>query len=120
DAVFQLFQVPLEGDFSFTGRNILEEEVQSDITMPAISLLMESVRLEDELQVLRERLSDPTRVFRQKATQMQWEDPETLETAVGVWARLKKGASINDLQREVPRCSYVIYKTIATMLSGSL
>jgi len=120
DAVFQLFQVPLEGDFSFTGRTILEEEVQADITMPAISLLMESVRLEDELAVLRERLSDPTRVFRQKAAQLAWEDAETLEPAVSVWAKLKKGASLNDLQREVPRCSYVIYRTIATMLGAGL
>ena len=41
DAVFQLFQSPLEGEFSFTGRTVAEEEVQTDITMPAISLLME-------------------------------------------------------------------------------
>ncbi|HWX24489.1 MAG TPA: cyclic nucleotide-binding domain-containing protein, partial [Vicinamibacteria bacterium] len=37
DAVFQLFQSPLEGEFSFTGRVVEEEEVQTDITMPAIS-----------------------------------------------------------------------------------
>src|SRR6185295_15748280 len=82
DAVFQLFQVQVEGDFSFTGRQILEEEVQSDITMPAISLLMESVRLEDELALLRERFTDPDRVFRQKVAHLAWEDPESLETAV--------------------------------------
>src|SRR5678815_4662950 len=35
DAVFQLFQSPLEGEFSFTGRTVPDEEVQSDITMPA-------------------------------------------------------------------------------------
>jgi hypothetical protein len=40
--------------------------------------------------------------------------------AVSVWARLKKSASLNDLQREVPRCSYVIYRTIATLLGAGL
>ena len=74
DAVFQLFQSPLEGDFSFTGRNVQEDEVQADITMPAISLLMESVRLQDELPLLQARIPDAGRVFRQKAAQLQWED----------------------------------------------
>jgi hypothetical protein len=119
DAVFQLFQSPLEGEFSFTGRNVAEEEMQtSDITMPAISLLMESVRLQDELPVLQTRLSDPNRIFKQKAAQFQWDDAETVELGVSVWSRLKKGASLNDLHRDVPRCSYWIYKTIDSMLAA--
>lgn len=120
DAVFQLFQSPLEGEFSFTGRNVAEDEVQTDVTLPGISLLMESVRLQDELPVLQERIPDATRVFRQKAAQVQWEDPETLELAVAIWSRFKKGASIADLHRDVPRCSYYIYKTVATMLDAGL
>jgi CRP-like cAMP-binding protein len=116
DAVFQLFQSPLEGDFSFAGRNIPEEEMQDDITMPAISLLMESVRLQDELPVLQERLPDPDRVFHQKAAQLAWEESETAEIAATVWARLKKGASLGELQRDVPRCSYWIYRTVDTLV----
>jgi CRP-like cAMP-binding protein len=115
DAVFQLFQSPLEGEFSFTGRNYQEDEIQSDISMPAISLLMESVRLQDELPVLQERFTDPDRVFRQKAAQLSWDDEETVELAAAVWMRLKKEASLNDLQREVPRCTYWIYKTVAVL-----
>jgi CRP-like cAMP-binding protein len=120
DAVFQLFQSPLEGEFSFTGRNVAEDEVQTDVTLPGISLLMESVRLQDELPVLQERIPDATRVFRQKAAQVQWEDPETLELAVAIWSRFKKGASIADLHKDVHRCSYYIYKTVATMLDAGL
>lgn len=118
DAVFQLFQTPLEGEFSFSGKDFKEEEIQTDITMPAISLLMESVRLQDELPVLQERIPDPNRVFRQKAPQLQWEDPETVELAAAVWARLKKGASMNDLQRDIPRCTYWLYKAVFTMLGA--
>ena len=116
DAVFQLFQSPVEGEFSFTGRDIEEEEVQSEVTLPAISLLMESVRLQDELPMLEERLPDPDRVFHQKAQQLSWEDTDSVELAASVWARLKKGASIQELQREVPRCSYSIYRTLTTLL----
>ena len=116
DAVFQLFQSPMQGDFSFTGREIAEDEVQSEVSLPAISLLMESVRLQDELPVLEEKLPDPDRVFRQSATQLRWDDTDSVELAASVWARLKKGASIRDLQREVPRCSYSIYRTVAILL----
>lgn len=117
DAVFQLFQSPIEGEFSFTGRPVQDEEMQnSDITMPAISLLMESVRLQDELPMLQERLNDPARVYRQKASQLSWDDPETVEVAASVWSRLKRGASINDLHRDIPRCSYFIYKTVAQLV----
>src|SRR5436309_4448058 len=116
DAVFQLFQSPLEGDFSFTGRQVQEEEVQADITMPAISLLMESVRLQDELPLLKERIPDPDRVFKQKLTQLEWQDPDRAELAAAVWSRLKKGASMSDLQRDVPRNSYALYQTVVTLL----
>jgi CRP-like cAMP-binding protein len=116
DAVFQLFQSPLEGEFSFTGKTVQEEEVNTDITMPAISLLMESVRLQDELPVLQERIGDAGRPYRQKAAQLQWDDAETVELAASIWARLKKGASINDLHRDVPRCSYYIYRTLLTLV----
>lgn len=118
DAVFQLFQSPVEGDFSFTGRDVREEEVRSEISMPAISLLMESVRLQDELPVLKERLRDPERVYRQKVPHLAWEEAETLELAAAVWSRLKRGASIEDLQREIPRCSFAIYRTVAALLDA--
>jgi hypothetical protein len=86
--------------------------------MPAISLLMESVRMQDELPMLRERLPDAERVFRQKAAQLSWEEPETIELAAAVWSRLKKGASLAELQRDVPRSTYAIYKTVATLLEA--
>jgi CRP-like cAMP-binding protein len=116
DAVYQLFQSPVDGEFSFTGREVSESEIQADISLPAITLLMESVRLQDELPLLQERLPDATRAFRQKAGQLSWEEPETLELAAAVWSRLKKGASLVDLQREVPRCAYSIYRTVALLL----
>ena len=116
DAVFQLFQSPVEGDFSFTGRDVREEEVQSEVSMPAISLLMESVRMQDELPLLKQRLPDAERVFRQKAAQLAWDEPESIELAAAVWSRLKKGASLAELQRDVPRSTYSLYRTVATLL----
>jgi CRP-like cAMP-binding protein len=118
DAVFQLFQSPLEGEFSFTGKNVPDEEVHSDITMPAISMLMESVRLSDELPLLQARVPDPNRAYRHKASQLTWEEADTVELAASVWARLKKGASMSDLQRDIPRCSYAIYHTVVALIDS--
>jgi CRP-like cAMP-binding protein len=119
DAVFQLFQSPLEGEFSFTGRNVPDEEVQSDITMPAISMLMESMRLSDELPLLQARVPDARRTYRHKAAQLTWEEAETVELAASVWARLKKGASMTELQRDIPRCSYAIYRTVVALIDSA-
>jgi hypothetical protein len=118
DAVFQLFQSRVEGDFSFTGREVREDEVQSEVSMPAISLLMESVRMQDELPILKERLPDEGRVFQQHAPQLAWQEPESTELAAAVWSRLKKGASLADLQRDIPRSTYAIYRTVATLLEA--
>ena len=92
--------------------------MQTDITMPAISLLMESVRLQDELPLLKEKVPDDKRVFRQKAAQLKWEEPDTVDLAAAVWSRFKKGASIADLHRDIPRCSYALYRTVSTMLEA--
>ena len=116
DAVYELFQNPVDGEFSFTGREVEEDEIQVDTSMPAISLLMESVRLQDELPVLKQALPDPGRVFRQSAAQLAWEDPESSELAAAVWSRLKRGASLEELQREISRCTYAVYRTVATLL----
>ena len=118
DAVFQLFQAPLEGEFSFSGKTVPDEEVQSDITMPAISMLMESMRLSDELPLLQARIPDAHRSYRHNAAQLTWEEADTVELAASVWARLKKGASMTELQRDIPRCSYAIYHTVVARIDS--
>jgi CRP-like cAMP-binding protein len=120
DAVFQLFQSPPEGEFSFTGKTVVEEEVHSDVTLPALSLLMESVRLQDELPLLQARVGSAARMLRQKADQLQWADAESVELAAAVWSRLKKGASAEELERDIARCSYAIYTTLVKMLDAGL
>jgi CRP-like cAMP-binding protein len=118
DAVFQLFQSPPEGDFAFAGRAIGEEEAHSDVTLPAISLLLESVRMQDELPLLKARVGDARRPLRQKASQLKWEDPDTVELAAAVWSRLKRGVSAADLEHDIARCSYAIYRTLGAMMDA--
>ena len=52
--------------------------------------------------------------------QLAWNEPESIELAAAVWSRLKKGASLADLQRDLPRSTYLIYRTVTVLLDGGL
>ncbi len=114
DAVFQLFQSKPEGEFAFTSREV-EEQQRTDITLPGISLLMESVRMSDELPILQERLADRQKVYKPNVTELVWNDPEGEPAARDVFKLLLKGASIEDLEKGSGRCSYWVYKVILTL-----
>lgn len=114
DAMFQLFQSKPEGEFAFTSREV-EEPQRPDITMPGISLLMESVRMSDELPMLQERLTDRKKVHKPKVAELEWTDGESRAAAKDVFAHMKDGASIEALEKESGRCSYWVYKVVLTL-----
>jgi CRP-like cAMP-binding protein len=118
DAVFQLFQSKPEGEFAFTSREV-EEQQRTDITLPGISLLMESIRMSDELPVLQERLSDRKKVYKSSVKELAWTDAESLAAAQDVFQGLLKGASIEDLERDCGRCSFWVYKVILTLQTAN-
>ena len=114
DAVFQLFQSNPEGDFAFASKEV-EEQQRTDITLPGISLLMEAIRMSDELLMLQARLSDRKKVYTAKSPQLLWTDIESRGAAEDVFIGLQKGASIEDLEKSCGRCSFWVYKVIATL-----
>jgi CRP-like cAMP-binding protein len=118
DAVFQLFQSKPEGEFAFTSREV-EEQQRTDITLPGISLLMESVRMSDELPILQERLTDRKKVYKSKVSELAWSDAESRVPALDVFARLQKGASIEDLEKDSGRCSFWVYKVLLTLQTAN-
>ena len=50
--------------------------------------------------------------------QLNWDEADTVDLAAAVWSRLKKGVSVLDLQREIPRCTYAIYRTLTMLLDA--
>jgi hypothetical protein len=86
------------------------------VTLPGISLLLEAVRQQDELSLLRRKIPDPARVYVQKAGELQWAEADSVELAAAIWTRLKKATSVSDLEKLIPRCSYAIYGTLAGLL----
>lgn len=116
DAVFQLFQSQPEGEFAFTSREVEgPQQPPTDITLPGIPLLMEAIRMSDELPLLKARLADRQKVYKSKMPELTWTDPESLRAAQDIFARLKPGASLEQLEKQSGRCSFWVYKVIATL-----
>ncbi len=115
DAVFQLFQSKPDGEFAFTSREV-EEPQRPDITLPGISLLMEAIRMSDELLILQERLVDRQKIFEPNA-ELVWTDAESLSPAQDIFKTLQGGASLEQLERDSGRCSFWVYKVLVTLQS---
>jgi len=116
EAFYQLFQSPVQDGFSFKGGpppgELQEEEEIGTTTM---GLLMEAVRQQDELKVLKETYSDPNRVLRPQSETLLWDDDDTEALAQEIWARLHRGETTDQMMRELPACQYRIYKVLSIM-----
>jgi len=116
EAFYQLFQSPVQDGFSFKGGpppgELQEEEEIGTTTM---GLLMEAVRQQDELKVLKETYSDPNRVLRPQSETLLWDDDDTKALAQEIWARLHRGETTDQMMRELPACQYRIYKVLSVM-----
>lgn len=111
EAVHHLFQVPPQADFRFSSSG--DENVAGGpdpgITVPAMALMMDSVRLQDELSVLREQLpSEATSLTRgaSKDFTPPGGDSEAQRTAQALWTRLEKPATVGQLMEESTSCHY--------------
>ncbi len=110
EAVHHLFQVPPEADFRFSSTD--DENIESGpdpgITVPAMALMMDSVRLQDELSVLREQLPPGgTRLRRGGSSDFAPpSDSEGEKTARALWTHLEKPATVGQLLDESTSCHY--------------
>jgi CRP-like cAMP-binding protein len=110
EAVYQLFQRPLEGSFRFVhepcsaapGRNVTDEPM---------SVLLEAMRLQDELGVLQQHLPDPSIVLGPAREQLQWTDYETAKFAAALWQAIRRRPeSLETLLRAAPFSHERVYR----------
>ena len=110
EAVHHLFQVPTQADFRFSSTHDENIEAGPDpgITVPAMALMMDSVRLQDELSVLREQLP-PEGTSLKRGDSNNFTPPgnnEAEKTAQALWTRLEKPATVGQLMDESTSCYY--------------
>lgn len=120
-AFYQLFQPPpTDGTFEFKGGERVDgtENTVCDILLPGMTMLMEAVRMQDELRDLQERISRDT-VYRPLREELQWDNEEEyLVAANDVWYRLHTQiSSVDELLAQVPTSHYVVYYILSTLRS---
>ena len=121
EAFYQLFMAGSDGGFFFF-RSVAEPNRDSvsrtPITISALNLLMESMRLVDELPEMKQRLPDPERPYRALTGEMRWTDDRTLRAAHDILAKLKTPHRISELVNEVPCSTYTLYRIAADLFDS--
>lgn len=121
DAFYQLFLKELKRGNFFFKEDVNPEEEKAEIDIPGMSLLMEAARLQDELKAIKEMtVTDPEKVYKQRAAELKWEDEGTKPVAEVVWRAVGHGMKVRDIVDELPRNEHVTYSTLSQLLQSGL
>lgn len=123
EAVHHLFQVPPQADFRFSSQAVEDADASPDpgITVPAMALMMDSVRLQDELDLLREKLPPPNADLRRLGDAGDWtplSEKQDESTARSLWARLEEPATVRELLDESSSCHYHAARALVALLES--
>jgi CRP-like cAMP-binding protein len=120
EAFYQIFQTDGQGEFFFRTVETPEPEKTSGVAirMTAMNLLMEAMRLIDELPRVCGRLPDPEKRYRACTDSLRWEDEETTAIAHEVWTKMHKPRLVADLIDEVACSTFTLYRIAAELFEG--
>ena len=118
EAVHQFFQVRLDADFLFTSSDETPQEANTDpdITMPSMALMLDSVRLQDELAVLLQKLPDSKTLLERTDSALKWPEPDGQKHAEELWEQLKIPATVGELLDGSTCCHYHVAAALLRLL----
>lgn len=118
EAVHHLFQAQLQGEFLFQSRGaeLVADGPDPGITVPAMALMMESVRLQDELKVLLEDLPASNTLLQRNAESLSWPDEEDQTHARQLWGCLHEPISVTELFERAHSCRYHTARILTELL----
>ncbi len=108
EAVHHLFQTELNGEFLFESRGVetVVDGPDPGITVPAMALMMDSVRLQDELKMLLEELPSLNTIIERNAASLSWTDDEAQADARHIWGCLHTPLSVEAIFERAHSCGY--------------
>ncbi len=116
EAFYELFHTQKGGEFFFRTEDTGADRISKvEITMTAMNLLMEAMRLVDELPAVRRRLPDPKKPYQARTEDLQWEEEDTIAIAYAVLAILSDPHPIADLIGRVPCSTFTLYRVAAEL-----
>lgn len=122
EAFYEIFLGPEDGEFHF--RTVPEPDADAisptSIRLTAMTLLMEAMRLVDELPRLRQRLDAGGRSFQAcvSPNRISWEDPATEPLARELLIELKMPRPIAELIGEMCCSTFTLYGVAARLLES--
>ncbi|MCS6884860.1 MAG: cyclic nucleotide-binding domain-containing protein [Acidobacteriota bacterium] len=115
EAFLQLFQPPLQdGHFDFKSGPIQQlDDERFEIRMPSMNLLMEAVRLQDELSEYKGLLGEST-VYVPTAEELAWDSEEQdYSLASTLWSLLQERRyAVKEIAKLALRCHYYTYRVL--------
>ena len=121
EAVHHLFQAPPDADFRFSSTEEGQDTPDPGITIPAMALMMDSVRLQDELDLLKEKLPPPETGLTRVGGVTDWTpltERQDDVTARSLWSRLERSATVRELMEESPSCHYHSARALVALLDA--
>jgi CRP-like cAMP-binding protein len=118
EAVHHLFQTELEGGFLFESRGVepVADGPDPGITVPAMALMMDSVRLQDELKVLLEELPAPSTKLERNRPSLSWTEDEGQADARQIWGCLHAPLTVGEIFERAHSCGYHTARIITRLL----
>ena len=117
EAVYQLFHRDDHGEFFF--RTVREPDAEAiskvRISVSAMHLLLEAMRLIDELPAVLQRLPDPDMPYQARTQDLQWENDSTAAIAQEVMTKLQEPHAIADLIDDVSCSAFTLYRVAAEL-----
>jgi len=118
EAVHHLFQALPAAEFLFEskGAETVADGPDPGITVPAMALMMDSVRLQDELKMQLDELPAETAVLKRNAEALDWSESEGQADARHLWACLHAPISVGELFERGHGCHYHTARILARLL----
>ncbi len=118
EAVHHLFQTALDGEFLFESRGAepVADGPDPGITVPAMALMMDSVRLQDELKVLLEELPAPATKLERNRPTLSWTEDEGQADARQIWGCLHAPLTVSEIFERAHSCGYHTARIITRLI----
>lgn len=117
EAFFQLFELPIEGEFVFReGVRLPADDRGNLIGHPLDQALIRAIGLVDEMRGLVDRFPDANRLYVPRDEEVRWPDDEYVIVANDLWACLHRGHSFAAALDVLPYCHARLYKVLARFI----
>ena len=117
DAFSEVFVRAPDGEFVFRASEAPDADAFGDqpIQGSAASLLMEAMRLVDEVARFKSKLPDATRRIKTRTTSLSWDDADTKEVVRGILTELQQPGSVEALVEKLPCSTHTLYRVAAEL-----